>query len=154
MSSNVHGAFVIGVSIAAILTAACGRDSDPDGAEAAAKAAAVVEPLDPRLTANLPAGVTASMAQQGRDLFAVCSVCHGADARGTQLGPDLRDQEWINVSRDMEAIERVIVQGVAEPEEYPIPMPAHGGGEFNREQVRALAAYVYAVSGDTLSAGQ
>lgn len=149
-----HVRFLTVFALTSLLVAACGRDSGRNRATAEQEVAATVEPLDPRLTADLPQGVTPAMAEQGRELFAVCSVCHGADVRGTQLGPDLRDAEWIGVSRDMEEIERVIVQGVAEPEEHPIPMPPLGGGDFDQEQVRALAAYVYAMSGDTVAAGR
>ena len=126
--------------------AGCGDDQSrvrEPGAEATAKQ---VEQFDPALARNLPPNVDQSVAQQGRDLFIVCATCHGLDARGTELGPPLRDQEWLHISGELEEIERVIREGVAEPEEYDIPMPPGGGGAFDDAQVRAIAAYVYALS--------
>lgn len=94
----------------------------------------------------LPQGVTAEMVGEGRRLFGTtCVVCHGPDAGGTQLGPSLRDGDWLNVSGEYAEIVRLIHQGVPEPEEHPVPMPPDGGGSFTAEQVRSLAAYVYSL---------
>lgn len=146
----------LSVQVGLTLLVAAGCRDSPSAERAAPGRVAEesqVEAVDPRLTASLPSGVTAEMVEEGREQFLVCAVCHGFDARGNQLGPSLRDDEWITASRDMEALERVIREGVPEPEEYPVPMPPMGGGDLTPEQVRALAAFVYAVSGDSLAAG-
>jgi mono/diheme cytochrome c family protein len=136
-----------------ILAAGCGEDDPDPRAPATVATEEEIEPFDRRLAANLPAGVTVETAEQGRELYIVCATCHGLDARGTQLGPSLRDREWLGISGDFESIQRVIVEGVAEPEEFEIPMPAGGGGSFTPEQLRAVAAYVFALSHDAPAAG-
>jgi mono/diheme cytochrome c family protein len=98
------------------------------------------------MTQFLPPGTTIEMAREGRELFRVCSTCHGVDADGTQLGPSLRDQEWLHGEGSFEEIQRVIHEGVDPPREYPIPMPAGGGGNFTEDQVRSIATYVHALS--------
>ena len=111
-----------------------------------ASEAEVVEAFDPALARNLPPNVTPEQAQEGRERFVVCATCHGPDARGTQLGPPLRDQEWIHIDGSYEEIQRVIREGILEPEKYPVPMPRGGAGNFTEEQLRGVAAYVYALS--------
>lgn len=98
--------------------------------------------------ADLPAGVTAAMVQEGQQLFGtVCAACHGPQGTGTALGPDLTDDEWLNISgRDYDEILQNIQTGVPQPVEHPAPMPPLGGGNFDEEQVRALAAYVFSIS--------
>ena len=137
---------VAGVSISLGIVAGCGGDSD--GADGPARVASQqeVEAFDPALAKNLPPGITPEAAQQGREQFVVCATCHGLDARGTQLGPALRDQEWLHIDGSFEQIQQVIRAGIPEPKEFPVPMPAGGGGAFTDEQLREVAAYVYALS--------
>ncbi len=103
-------------------------------------------PVDPGVAGAMPAGTDLDMAREGQRLFAVCAVCHGSDAAGTQLGPALTDTTWIHGSGTVEEIAAIIRSGIDDPEEYPIPMPVMGAGDFNEEQIRALSAYVYALS--------
>lgn len=123
----------------------CGDDdAEPDapGREAADRA---VERFDPKLAAFLPPGIEPELAEEGRELFVVCATCHGPDARGTQLAPSLRDAEWIHGSGTFEEIQALTREGIAEPEEYPIPMPPGGAGEFDDRELRAVSAYVFAL---------
>lgn len=130
------------------MLAGCGDGGNkPQGAGEEARDKEVAA-LNPALAQHLPPGATMEMAEEGRKLFTVCAVCHGLDARGNQLGPSLRDQEWIDISGSPEEIQQVIRNGVPEPKEYPIPMPVMGGGDFTDAQVQALTAYVYAISHD------
>lgn len=103
-----------------------------------------MEPAQP--AADLPEGVTQAQVDQGQQLFrgqGICYSCHGPDATGTQLAPDLTDDEWINVSgRNLDEIVELIKTGVPQPVEHPGPMPAMGGANLNDEQVQALAAYI------------
>jgi mono/diheme cytochrome c family protein len=96
--------------------------------------------------ANLPAGVTPEMVAQGQQIFigaGACAACHGPDAMGTALAPNLTDNEWINISgRNYEEIVNLIKTGVAEPKQAPAPMPARGGTNITDEQVNQVAAYV------------
>lgn len=127
----------------AIAAAGCGGGDDGAGVEATDAEAAKIDPV---LAGHLPPGATMEMAENGRKLFVTCSVCHGLDAGGTQLGPSLRDGEWVAIDGTPEQIERVIREGVLEPRELSIPMPPMGGGNFDADQVRDLAVYVYAIS--------
>ena len=101
----------------------------------------------PQLAAGAPAGVTQAMVETGAQQFGtVCAACHGAAGVGTAAAPPLNDATWINISGAFEEIVTVINTGVPAPKEFPAPMPPRGGGNFNEEQVRALGAYVFALS--------
>jgi mono/diheme cytochrome c family protein len=99
--------------------------------------------------ANLPSGVTSAMVSAGRPLYTgagQCSTCHGDDGRGTIIGPNLTDREWLNIDGSYNAIVGVINSGVPNPKQHTQPMPARGGGNLSDDQVRAVAAYVYTLS--------
>ena len=132
--------------------AACGGgdqagEQPAAGTDAAAPAAPAAG--TPQLAnVQLPAGVTQEMVQQGQQLYGtVCVACHGANGVGTPIAPALNDNQWINISgQNYDEMVQVITTGVLQPKQHPGPMPPKGGGTFNDEQVRALAAYVYALS--------
>lgn len=97
------------------------------------------------------AAVSQEMIDRGRDIFTgqgICYTCHGQDATGTQLAPDLTDQEWINISEPVtrEKIVSLVKSGVAEPVKHPAPMPPMGGAQLSEEQIQAVSAYVYQLS--------
>jgi mono/diheme cytochrome c family protein len=101
----------------------------------------------PTLAAGAPAGVTQAMVDEGAKLFAnPCSACHGPGAKGTAAAPDLADAEWINLSGSYDEIVQIIHTGVPHPKSHPGSMPPLGGGSFTDDQVRQLAAYVFALS--------
>jgi len=96
---------------------------------------------------NLPSGVTQAMVDQGQQAFGtVCAGCHGPAGAGTPTCPTLSDAKWIHITGAYPEIVTIINNGVAQPKEHPGPMPPKGGGSFDDAQVRALAAYVYALS--------
>ena len=136
---------MVGACLALGVLAGCAGEEASTEAAAEAKSDAQVE-FDPALAQNLPEGTSEEDARRGKDLFLVCATCHGLDANGTQLGPSLRDGEWTHGSGTVEEIQQIVRTGIPEPEEYPIPMPPGGGGTFDEEELRSLAAYVYAVS--------
>jgi mono/diheme cytochrome c family protein len=98
----------------------------------------------------LPDGVTQEMVTQGQALFTGtggCLACHGADATGTPLAPNLTDTTWLNVpTGTYDEIVNLIMTGVPQPKEAPAPMMAKGGSTITDEQVRQVAAYVYSIS--------
>jgi mono/diheme cytochrome c family protein len=99
------------------------------------------------VAANLPAGVTQEMVDEGQRLFGtVCSSCHGQNGVGSPAGPSLNDTGWVHIGGAFEEIVGIINTGVANPREFPGVMPPRGGGTFDEAQVRAIAAYVYALS--------
>jgi len=96
---------------------------------------------------NLPAGVTQEMVDEGQQAYGTtCTACHGANGIGTPVAPALNDNQWINISGQYPEIVQVITNGVPNPKEHSGAMPPRGGGNFSDEQIRALAAYVYALS--------
>jgi mono/diheme cytochrome c family protein len=75
-----------------------------------------------------------------------CLTCHGANAEGlARLGPDLRDTVWLNTDGSVAGIRRVILEGVAEPRQTPIPMPSFVS-QLSPRQAEQLAVYVYTLS--------
>lgn len=100
---------------------------------------------------ELPEGVTMEMVNEGQQLFSGrggCHACHNPEATGTQLAPDLTDDEWVNISgRDYDEIVSLIESGVPQPQEHPSPMPPMGGANLSADQVNALAAYIVALGG-------
>jgi len=104
--------------------------------------------------ANLPvpAGATQQMVALGGRIFlgqvggATCTGCHGADAKGTPLGPDLTDTQWLWGDGSFASIAKTITNGVPQPKQYRSPMPPMGGAQLTSDQVSALAAYIWALS--------
>jgi mono/diheme cytochrome c family protein len=103
-------------------------------------------PTQPDLAMDLPEGISQEDFEEGRRLFTGqggCHACHGPQATGTQLGPDLTDDQWLNVAEpSMDEVMRVIREGVAQPVQYPAPMPPMGGARLTEAQIHALSAYV------------
>jgi mono/diheme cytochrome c family protein len=96
---------------------------------------------------NLPQGVTQAMVDQGQDQFgSVCAACHGQNGTGTTQAPPLNDAAWLNISGSYDEILGVVNAGVPAPKQYPAPMPAKGGAPWDDAQVRAVSAYVFALS--------
>lgn len=135
-------------AVAAFVLAACGGEAGeqppPDTGAPQPEAPAEM----PGVGVELPEGVTQEMVAQGKTVFEtmVCFSCHGMDATGTALAPSLRDQDWLNVDGSYEDIMRVVREGVAQPVQYPAPMPPMGGAQLSDDQIRAVSAYVYAIS--------
>lgn len=143
------------------LAAGCGGADEPQPASeppedpAPRPAQAPAEPAG-AAQAALPAGVTAEMVQEGKQVFegqGICFTCHASDGTGTTLAPDLTDDEWIWVDQqggEMQTqLATIIRSGVSEPKEYPAPMPPMGGAQLSDSQVQAVAAYVYSLGGSS-----
>jgi len=75
-----------------------------------------------------------------------CYACHGQDGKGSGVGPDLTDGEWLNTDGSLEGIAKTIKSGVPTPKKAPAPMPPMGGATLTDEQVQAVAAYEYSLS--------
>lgn len=97
----------------------------------------------------LAAGVTREQFDEGKQLFSgqgACMACHGPDGSGSQLAPDLTDDEWLHVDApEVDAVAAVIQNGVAEPKEFAAPMPPMGGADLSEDQVQSLAAYIASI---------
>ena len=81
------------------------------------------------------------LAEAGKAKFAICSACHGADAKGiTAMGsPNLTDAVWLHGSAE-ETIAEVIRNGLNNM------MPAQKE-RLGEAKVHLLAAYVYSLGG-------
>jgi glucose/arabinose dehydrogenase/mono/diheme cytochrome c family protein len=105
-------------------------------------------------TANLPVpkGATHEMVALGDRIYhgqvggATCTGCHGADATGTPLAPDLTDTKWLWSDGSYSGIAKTITSGVPQPKEYRSAMPPMGGAQLSTDQVSALAAYIWGLS--------
>jgi glucose/arabinose dehydrogenase/mono/diheme cytochrome c family protein len=100
----------------------------------------------------VPAGATKPMVALGDRIYhgqvgaATCTGCHGANAKGTPLGPDLTDTQWLWGDGSYGAISKTITTGVSQPKQYRSPMPPLGGAQLSSDQVSAVAAYIWAIS--------
>lgn len=98
---------------------------------------------------EVPEGATMEMVQEGDKIFhgpGNCYTCHGVDAKGTQLAPNQTDSIWINIDGSYASIMQTVKTGVPNPKEHPAPMPPMGGAQLTDEQVKDVAAYIYAIS--------
>jgi mono/diheme cytochrome c family protein len=77
---------------------------------------------------------------------ASCGGCHGDDAKGTPLGPDLTSSKWLWGDGSLPSIKRIITEGVPQPKNYRSAMPPMGGAQLSSSEVDAVAAYVWAIS--------
>jgi glucose/arabinose dehydrogenase/mono/diheme cytochrome c family protein len=99
-----------------------------------------------------PAGATKAMVALGDRIFhgqvggGTCTGCHGANAKGTPLGPDLTDTQWLWGDGSYAAITKTITAGVPQPKQYRSPMPPMGGAQLSSDQVSAVAAYIWGLS--------
>jgi mono/diheme cytochrome c family protein len=114
------------------------------GAKTAAKTGAAAKPAG--------GGGTAAQIAEGDKIFhgqeagGTCTACHGQDAKGTAMAPDLTDNTWIHGDGSLSFIEHTVTTGVPQPKSHPAPMPPMGGASLSPDQIKAVAAYVYSLS--------
>jgi glucose/arabinose dehydrogenase/mono/diheme cytochrome c family protein len=101
---------------------------------------------------RVPPGATRDQIALGERIFhgevdgGTCGGCHGANAKGTSVGPDLTSTHWIWGDGSLGSIEEIISMGVPNPKVYPGVMPPKGGANLSASDVDAVAAYVWAIS--------
>lgn len=158
----------IGLMVAVTMIAACADEPETEVGEAPAvgEQPAVVAPTGgaPSATTSpgaapaaaggaLPAGVTPAMVEEGRQIYVgqgLCFTCHGQEAQGTPLAPNLNDGEWIwieNPGQDLQTeLSTLIRTGVAQPRDHPAPMPPMGGAQLSEDQLNSVVAYVLSLN--------
>ena len=98
-----------------------------------------------------PPGVDPAEVLLGSRIFhgqlasAPCEGCHGPNAMGTPLGPNLTSGKWLWGDGSLPSIIQTITNGVPHPKNYRSAMPAMGGAQLTPSQVSAVAAYVWAL---------
>ena len=97
--------------------------------------------------------ITPQMVALGDSIFhgqaagGTCQTCHGPNAKGTPLAPDLTDNKWITGDGSYQFILNTDTHGVPNPTPpYTAPMPPGGGASLSPDQLKAVAAYVYSLS--------
>ena len=99
-----------------------------------------------------PPGATPAEVALGGRIFhgqvanGACAGCHGSNAEGTPLGPDLTGGRWLWGDGSLQSIRKTIAHGVPQPKNYRNAMPPMGGAQLSPSQVSAVAAYIWAVS--------
>jgi glucose/arabinose dehydrogenase/mono/diheme cytochrome c family protein len=157
ISDDVHGRIwrvtYRGVGDAAKVTAAtapkgpgAGSSSElpPEGVHA--DAGRQVAALTP------PPGATKDQVALGDRIFhgeaanGTCGGCHGSDGRGSPVGADLVEGKWLWSDGSFDGISKTISTGVAKPKTVGGAMPPYGGTPLKPDELKAVAAYVYAIS--------
>src|SRR2546422_70349 len=137
------------------MTRTVGSGAVPAAAPPPATPAAAPGPpegIHPDAAALAAAGITPAMIALGDSVYhgqvggGTCVGCHGPDAKGSPLGPDLTGRRWLWGDGSFNSIELTIAQGGPTPKEHAAATPPAGGAQRTRVQVRALTAHVYALS--------
>jgi glucose/arabinose dehydrogenase/mono/diheme cytochrome c family protein len=81
----------------------------------------------------------------GQTAGGTCTGCHGTDARGTAVGPDLTSGKWLWGDGSVQAIARTITLGVPKPKDHTGAMPPMGGAQLSQADIAAVADYVWAI---------
>jgi glucose/arabinose dehydrogenase/mono/diheme cytochrome c family protein len=121
---------------------ASGSASPPEGIHPDAGAA----PLP------IPAGASPDQVALGDRIFhgqadgGTCAGCHGPDAKGSAVGSDLVDGQFVWGNGSVQAIEQTIMHGVPKPKNHTGAMPPDGGVELSQADLAAVADYVWAIS--------
>jgi glucose/arabinose dehydrogenase len=98
-----------------------------------------------------PPGASKEQVALGERIFhgeasdGTCSGCHGSDAHGTSVGPDLTSGAWSFGDGSLAAITKTVTEGVAHPRNFSAGMPPKGGAALSDSDTAAVAAYVWAL---------
>lgn len=143
---HASGRLALG-TLMVVLAAACGGGESRPAADTTQAPAAppAAGPQAPEAGRSGPVALGDSIFH-GQAAGGLCATCHGEDAKGTQLAPDLTDREWLNGDGSLDFIVKTVTSGVPKPKKYPGAMLPMGGANLSPDQVRAVAAYVYSLS--------
>jgi glucose/arabinose dehydrogenase len=103
-------------------------------------------------TLPLPPGASHEQVVRGGQIFrgsvagGTCSGCHGSDARGSTVGPDLTSGHWQWSDGSPSGIAATIRKGVPVPKHADGAMPPRGGAPLTDADVNAVAAFVWAIA--------
>ena len=142
---------LLAAAVALVAQAACGggdKSATPAPPDTAAPAAAVMP-----VPGAPPAGATVAMVAEGDSVFhglkagGICFTCHLPDAKGGPLAPSLVDTAWATIDGSYAAIQKRVTDGMPNPTPpFLAPMLPMGGAQLTPDQVKAVSAYVFAIS--------
>lgn len=138
----------LAVAFVVLLVVACHHAPQAESGGSVKTVAAVAAP-------RMPAGVTPALIALGDSMFSVraCQRCHGPKGTNGPNGPDLTMGPWLHGGRDYANLVRIITDGVPRDSlketTRRFAMNPRGGGPvlLTDEQVKALAAFVWSISG-------
>jgi cytochrome c oxidase cbb3-type subunit 3 len=101
----------------------------------------------PRFPAHQRPPASPEVLARGKAQYAVCSACHGADARGGQLGgPNLLRSQLVLDDKDGELIVPVVQNGRPGPPPMPpLPLPV--------DDIKAIAAWLHSLQAQGTNQG-
>jgi glucose/arabinose dehydrogenase/cytochrome c5 len=122
----------------------------PAGLKTLTAAPAAAGPAAGAASATLPVppGSSAQQVAAGDKLYHSnsCAGCHGSNAGGTPVGPDLTSGKYLWGDGSVASLASTITSGVAMPKQYRQAMPAKGGAQLSDADVQSLAAYIWATA--------
>ncbi|SHN78235.1 c-type cytochrome [Bradyrhizobium erythrophlei] len=127
----------------AAASGAAGAALPPEGTHADAGRATPDLPVPPDATKDQVA--LGDRIFHGEADNGTCSGCHGSDAKGTSVGPDLTNGIWVWGDGSLGAITKTVTDGVPRPRNYTGVMPPKGGAQLSDADVAAVSAYVWAI---------
>jgi mono/diheme cytochrome c family protein len=151
-------------ALAVAASVACGGGGDTGGKAGSGAAGSPAAGAPAAATPAAPSGsltedeITPQLVAFGDSIFkgqaanGICFTCHGQNAEGSALAPNLTDQEWLNIDGSLAGISQVVHQGIPQPKQHAAPMPAFGG-VLTEDQIRAVTAYVYSRSHPKVTGG-
>ncbi len=154
---GASGRLALTLAAALLVAAACGGDGGPPNRDpGSATPRPPAEPPTPGTTPGdggaAASAITPQVIALGDSIFhgqvagGTCALCHGQDAQGGTVGPNLRDAEWIHGDGSFQFIISIVTSGVTSPKKSTAPMLPMGGTSLTPAQVRAVAAYVVSLS--------
>jgi mono/diheme cytochrome c family protein len=137
-------------------TGIAGPAPTPPGQEAAATGTAVPPEgihADAGMTPlPIPPGASPDQVALGGRIFhgqvggAPCAGCHSADGKGSAIGADLTNGQWMWSDGSPQGIAQTIERGVPKPRDHIGAMPPMGGAQLSQADVAAVADYVWALA--------
>jgi glucose/arabinose dehydrogenase/mono/diheme cytochrome c family protein len=100
---------------------------------------------------RVPKGFTKEQVELGNRVFhgdaggGTCGGCHGSDAKGSPIAPDLTTGKWLWSDGSLQGLETTIKDGVPQPKAHPGAMPPMGGVVLSQADLDAVSAYVWAI---------
>jgi glucose/arabinose dehydrogenase/cytochrome c5 len=100
---------------------------------------------------SVPPGATAAQVALGNRIFhgavsnGTCAGCHGSNGRGSPIGADLTSGTWLWSDGSLAGLTKTISEGVLKPKQHLGAMPPMGGSPLSETDLKAVAAYVWAI---------